>query len=171
MQKLILCNVMLVISFIMALSSTLFYNYAELGNLDLSGGYTNKFTVKLRDTKNSDVPFNSLIVLTVLCAIGLVCNFIIFKFFKSRKVPSFIALMIYIGMLTTSIIGIVYFSRVELVKINNISFDILKTKIGINQNQTNIDTLKALNYTTYALTLFTSLICGGVAISYLANRK
>jgi hypothetical protein len=171
MQRLILCNVMLVISLIMALSSTLFYNYAELGNVNVSGSYTNKFTIKLRDTKNSDVPFNCLIVLTVLCAVGLLFNFIIFKFFRTKMVPSFIALMVYIAMLITSIVGIVYFSRVELVKMNNVSINIFETKVAFNESQNNINTLKGLNYTTYSLTLITSLICTGVAISYLANRK
>ena len=52
-----------------------------------------------------------------------------------------------------------------------ISFDVLQTKVDISENKNNINTLKGLNYATFSLTLITALICSGVAISYLSNRK
>jgi hypothetical protein len=164
MRKVFLCNVLLFIVLILSLSTIILYSVGEY--FDISYNSYNK-KIMLKDDSKTRPSYICLIIVAVLSAVIILYNLIISSFFINKKIPTIISLILVFAMFVTSFVGIGYFDKVNFSK----SFDLEIFSFKIKENNTDVVSYQILTYLTFGFSIITSLVCSGLAIAYLSNKK
>jgi hypothetical protein len=173
MHRLNYCSILLLITLLVTVGALISFLKVSVANV--SGKIPKLNVSKNLDIYTKDYPENkkvrnTLIIIISIIIVFILHNLFIYKPFRQRVVPSVIGLLLSLSIIITAIVGIVFFSSMDLKNGNSLGMKNILFEFSINTNNKNIILINTLTYMAYVLAIVSSLFCGSINIAYFANK-